>query len=373
MAPQEIDRQLIRGMNGFAFRVFSHLSKHNNHRNLLISPLSLTMAIALLHNGADGKTAQELAELLGIDKIEVETANTAYAALRGELERRGHLSIANSLWAQQGVIVKQDFIESSQKFYAAAVANLNFADSNARSVINDWVKHKTKGKIGEIVRSGDLDANTILILLNAIYFKGVWKQKFSPDNTKEASFTISDGKSKVQPMMAQSGVYEYYQSQDFQAIELPYSDGDISAIVFLPDEQSSLSNFLQRLDLPKFQQWRSQLSRMSGDLELPRFKIEYEESLIDALTTLGLKVALSDRANYQKICDGLLTISEIRHKAFMEVNEQGTEAAAVTAVNVQRALIVQKFKMVINRPFFCAILDRKTGVILFMGSIWEPN
>ncbi len=375
MTFQGIDSRLVAAINAFAFRVFLQIVKRNGNRNLFISPLSLTLALALLHNGADGTTKQELAEILGIQSIGLEEANTAYAALRDELKQCGsqvHLSIANSLWMHERLLFRQDFSQRSQNFYSAEVFNLNFADSNAPLSINDWVKNKTNGKINEIIKPGDIDANTILILLNAIYFKGVWKWQFSKANTKEAPFILLDGKSKLHPLMTQSGVYEYFQSKDFQAIALPYEDSNISMIVFLPDEQNSLSNFQQRLDTQKWQQWRSQFSRMQGYLGLPRFKIDYEDSLMDAFKAMGMKVALSSRANYQNMCDAFVSISDIRHKAFMEVNEEGTEAAAATSVLMQRS-INQKFSMVVNRPFFCAIQDDQTGVILFMGAIWEPN
>jgi serine protease inhibitor len=375
MTTQGIDNRLVTAINAFAFRVFSQIGKRNENRNIFISPLSLTFALALLHNGADGTTMQELAEILGIQNIGLDEANTAYAVLQGELEQRSrqvNLSIANSLWAQKGLTFRQDFIQSSQNFYSAEVFNLNFADSDALLVINDWVKHKTNGKINEIVRAGDLDANTILILLNAIYFKGIWRHQFSKSNTKEAPFILSEGQSKLHPMMSQSGTYEYFQSEEFQALSIPYGDSDISMIVFLPNEQNSLSNFLQRLDFQKFHEWRSQFSRMQGDLVLPRFTVDYEESLMDAFKTLGLNVALSDRANYQNMCDAFVFISDIRHKTFMEVNEEGTEASAATGVLMQRS-ISQKFSMVVNRPFFCAIQDHQTGLILFMGAIWEPS
>jgi serpin B len=375
MALQRIDANLVAAMNALAFQVLSQIGKQNRNRNLFISPLSITLALALLYNGADGVTQQELAEILGIQNIELEEVNAAFAVIRDELEQHGgqiNLSIANSLWAQKGLLFKQDFIQRSKDFYSTEVFNLNFADSEALLIINDWVKNKTNGKINEIVRSRDLDANTILILLNAIYFQGNWRHQFSKANTKEAPFILSDGKPKLLPMMTQSGVYKYFQDEDFQAIALPYGDSNISMRIFLPDEQKSLSNFQQHLDNQKWQQWRSQFSKRQGNLVLPRFKVDYEDSLMDTFKSLGMKVALSAEANYQNLCNGSVSISDIRHKAFVEINEEGTEAAAATSVLMQRS-IVQRFSMVINRPFFCAIQDDQTGVILFLGAIWEPN
>jgi serine protease inhibitor len=371
-----IERKLVTAINGLAFRVFSQLSGRGKTRNLFISPLSLSIAMALLHNGADGSTKQELSRLLGIQDIEPDRVNTAYAALVGGIEQRGsqqsHLSIANSLWAEQGLTFKSEFLQSSHNFYSTEIFNLNFAKSDNLSVINGWIDRQTNGKITEIVNSGDINANTILILLNAIYFKGIWKQQFNKADTREAPFIVSDNKSKLHPLMSQSGTYEYLQTQEFQAIVLPYSESDINTIVFLPNEQNSLTDFLQYLNFENFREWRSQFSMLQGDLVLPRFTIEYEESLMDVFITLGLDTALSGSANYQNITDESIAISEIRHKALIEVNEEGTEASAATGVMMQRSLR-QRFSMFVDRPFFCVIQDDLTGTILFMGAVWEPS
>lgn len=376
MSAQTIKHKLVTAINGFAFQVFSQLCERGENRNLFISPLSLSIAMALLYNGADGSTKQELAQLLGIQDIEPDRVNTAYAALIYGLEQRSHhlshLDIANSLWARQGLTFKSEFRQSSQNFYSTEVFNLDFAKSDNLSVINGWIDRQTNGKIKEIVSLGDLNANTILILLNAIYFRGVWKQQFNKADTKESPFILSDRKSKLHPMMSQSGTYDYFQNQDFQAIALPYSESDISTIVFLPDDRNSLTDFLHHLNFEKFREWRSQFLRMQGDLVLPRFTIEYEESLMDVFKTLGLEIALSVSANYQKIANESIAISDIKHKALIEVNEEGTEASAVTGVMMQRSLR-QKFRMVVNRPFFCVIQDERAGVILFMGAVWEPS
>jgi serine protease inhibitor len=376
MTTPAIERKLVTAINGLAFRVCSQLSEHGKNRNLSISPLSLSIAIALLNNGADGSTAQELAEFLGIQDIEPERVNTAYADILGRLGQHhgnaNRLSIANSLWVRPGLTLKPEFVHSSQNFYSTEVFNLDFANSDNLSVINEWIDRQTNGNIKKIVSSADLHANTILILLNAIYFKGVWQQQFDRALTQEALFILSDRQSKLYPMMSQSGSYEYCNEPEFQAIVLPYSDSNITMTVFLPHDRISLTDFLQPLNVDKFRQWKSQFSMMQGDLTLPRFTIDYEESLIDIFKILGLEIALSARANYQKIADRAIAVSDIKHKALIEVNEEGTAASAATGVMMQRSLR-QKFRMVVNRPFFFVIQDEQTGIILFMGAVWEPS
>lgn len=375
MTASDLNNSLVLAINAFAFQIFGQIGKRIGDHNIFISPLSLAYALVLLYLGSSGTTQQELAQVLGIQDIEPSEAHAAYAHLQRQLTQYDDqeiLSLANSLWAEQKILLNPNFIQSSKSLFVAEVFNINFTDSNAAVIINDWVKQKTNKRISEIVHPEDLSSDTALILLNAIYFKGSWENSFAKDGTKKVGFTLSDGRLKPVSMMSQTGEYEYFQDENCQAITLPYLDDNISMVIFLPNEQSSLSTFQQLLDTHSWLHWQSQFSRRRVYLNLPSFQIEYEDSLMDDLQKLGLGIALSSGADYLNICNTQIAISAIKHKAFMEVNEEGTEAAGTTGVLMQR-IVGGTSSMVINRPFFCVIKNNQTGVILFMGVIWEPT
>jgi serine protease inhibitor len=375
MTVPDLDKSLILAVNSFAFQLFGQIGGRIGNHNIFISPLSITYALALLHLGSDGTTRQELAQVLGIQNIELNEANAAYAHLQRQLTRYGEqgvLAMANSLWVKQEEQLKPEFIQSSKELFVAEVFNVNFTSSDAVNIINEWVNQKTNQKISEIIYQEDLNSDTILMLLNAIYFKGSWKNSFNKSATKKADFTLVNGQLKSVEMMNQSGEYEYFQDDSCQAVAIPYQGENASIVIFLPNEQSSLDVFQQQLDNYLWQQWQNQFSRQRVYLSLPSFKIEYEDSLMEDLHKLGLDIALDRRADYQNICNKKIAVSDIKHKTFMEVNEEGTEAAATTSILMQR-IVGGTFSMIIDRPFFCVIKHNQTGVILFMGAIWEPN
>lgn len=371
-----MDSRLVAANNDFGFRLSAHLVKRDTDKNVFVSPSSIAIALAMTYNGAEGTTKQALAETLGVGGMTLQEVNEANAALRvtlASLDPKVQLAIANSLWAKEGLEFKPDFIRRNKDFYGAKVTNLNFTDPSALLTINGWVKERTNGKIDKLVKPEDLDILTVLILINAIYFKGIWTVQFDKAKTEEGVFVLLDGSRKKHPMMSQSGRYTYYKGENFQAVSLPYGEGRISMYVFLPDKTTTLSEFQKSLDARNWEAWMHQFDETEGDVVLPRFKVEYEAELNDALTALGMGVAFTSKANFRGMCARPLFISKVRHKTFMEVNEEGTEAAASTAVIMKRLSPPQKFKMVVDRPFFCAIRDNKTGTVLFMGSIVEPK
>jgi serine protease inhibitor len=375
MTATEFENSLIPPINTFAFQLFGRISERIRDHNIFISPFSITYVLVLLNLGSNGTTRQEIAQVLGIQNVELNEANTAYAHLQQQLTKYGEqevLSLANSLWVKQQEQLKPEFIRSSKDLFNAEVLNVNFANSNAANIINEWVNQKTNQKIPEIVCQEDLNSDTIVMLLNAIYFNGRWKNSFNKSATRKADFTLANSQLKSVEMMNQSGEYEYFQDEDYQAIVIPYQNDTISIVILLPDRQSSLDTLQQQLDNNLWQQWQNQFSRQQIYLSLPRFKIEYEDSLMEDLQGLGLGIALGRSANYQNMCNEQIAISDIKHKTFMEVNEEGTEAAATTGVLMQR-ILGRTSSMVIDRPFFCVIKHNRTGVILFMGAIWEPN
>jgi len=375
----------------FGFKLFSEVLKNDRgENNVFISPLSVAIALAMTYNGASGTTQQAMAKTLELQGMNLPEINSSYAAALKQLldnpDGEVQLNIANSLWANQDVSFAPDFLQRTQYFYQGKVSNLNFQDAAAPSMINNWVKENTNGKITNIV--GSIQPDDVLFLINAIYFKGKWSQEFDKNLTAQYPFYITSGKQKQYPMMSQDGNYRYYESNQFQAVSLPYGkdgkDGKFSFYIFLPKQNSNLNAFYQNLNVENWEKWMTQFNTQQGFIRLPRFKTHYEVKLNDVLKTLGMEEAFSENANFSGMGKGnnfdisevKHKISEVKHKTFLEVNEEGTEAAAVTSVQIEYAMMARPiqppFQMIVDRPFFCAIRDNQTGSVLFMGSIIDP-
>lgn len=375
--PSESTLTTVSANTRFGFKLFAEIIEKDTGKNVFISPSSIAVALAMTYNGAKGETRQAMAdalELKGMSLQEVNEANAILlAALKGPPDPKVELAIANSLWARKDLAFQSEFLRRNRVFYGAEVANLDFIDPSTLSTINSWVKDKTNGKIDDLVKLGDLDALTALILINAIYFKGIWKEQFDREKTKEGTFALLDGRRKQLPMMSRMGWYDYCECDDFQAISLPYGKGKISMYIFLPSKAIPLRDFQRSLNPNNWQKWLSWFHWAEGTIVLPRFKVEYEVELSDALKALGMGMAFGPGANFEGICADPLWISVVRHKTHMEVNEEGTEAAAATAEGMALGGVPERFTMVVDRPFFCAIRDNETGEVLFIGSVVEPG
>jgi len=372
-------KSLSAGYTEFGFNLFSEVEKKNKGKNIFISPASVAFALSMTGNGAQGNTGDAMAEVLQFKGMGLEEVNLLNKLLMEELERSGskiELSIANSLWCKPDIKFKPDFIGRCEKFYSAEVSNK--FETNA---INGWVKEKTKDKISKIIDK--IPEEAILYLINAIYFKGTWAYEFDKKKTEARDFYLLNGSKKKYPLMSQRRDFSYYRGDKFQAVNLPYGDGSTSMYIFLPDEKTGLSEFKKNLTEKNWEQWMKSFQVKEGDILLPRFKIEYELLLNDSLSSLGMGIAFDQsKANFRNMCEFSseenVYISRVIHKTFVEVNEEGTEAAAVTAVEIglTSTSVNQKppdrFYMLVDHPFFFVIRDNKTGLILFMGSIVEP-
>ncbi|HSB10938.1 MAG TPA: serpin family protein [Blastocatellia bacterium] len=379
-ANEVIDSRLVSANTGFGLKLYAEVAKANAGKNVFISPASVGLALAMTYNGAVGETKQAMERALEIQGMNHLELNRAYAALRQALENpdpKVQLNIANSLWAKQGVTFNPDFIERNKQFYGAEVSTLDFNNPSAPSTINSWVADKTKGKIDKIVDR--IDPQSILFLINAIYFKGKWAEEFDKAKTKEEPFTTAPGQQKRHPMMHQSGKYNYYEAKSFQAVSIPYGGDRVSMYIFLPTASTTLIQLQNELTAANWDSWMKQFAKIQGEIAVPRFKVEYEVELSDSLKALGMGIAFDPRrADLTGICKTSENpfISRVKHKTFAEVNEEGTEAAAATSVEVTvtSAMRPQKtFRMVVDHPFFFAIRDNKTGTLLFMGSINDPT
>lgn len=385
VSDEMIKSKLVAGNTRFGFKLLSEVLKKDAGKNVFISPTSVAIALAMTYNGASGDTQRAMAQALELNGLSLEEMNAAYAALKTSLENADpqvQLSIANSLWARQGVRFKSDFLQRNELFFRAQVSELDFNDPKAVEAINAWVNQNTNGKIQKIVEA--IPREMMLYLINAIYFKGTWTKEFDKAKTQDLPFHLPDGSQQQTPLMAQSGFFQYLETPDFQAVSLPYGDENgerrISMVVFLPAQGSDLAALQAKLNDANWAQWMGQFQRAEGDLKLPRFKLEYETSLNVALQALGMGVAFTPgAADFSAMLAGegdqQLFITEVKHKTYVDVNEEGTEAAAVTSVGVGTTSMrepSERFTMTVDRPFFFAIRDDATGAVLFMGSIVKP-
>ena len=372
------DNRLASANTRFGFKLFDQLAKQDAGKNIFISPSSVALTLAMIYNGARSETQQAMAttlELQGMSLPEINQANATLRALLVSADPKVQLNVANSLWTRKGLAFKPEFMQRNRDFYAAEISDLDFAAPNAPQKINDWVNRKTNGKINKIV--DQIPGDAVLYLLNAIYFRGFWAAPFDKAKTKDGQFTLLSGAKKKILLMSQNGRFRYFENEKFQAINLPYDAGRMSMYVFLPAKNSSLKNFQADLSATNFESWVAQLRSAEGNIALPRFKLEYEIVLNNTLKALGMATAFDpQRANfgemYAKSAGPNVFIGEVKHKTFVEVNEEGTEAAAVTSGGMHVTSYVPPFSMTVDRPFFCAILDNQTGTILFMGAIVEP-
>ena len=377
-----IDSSVVTANTKFGFNLFDEIRKTEQDKNIFISPLSISTALAMTLNGASGETEQTMTNTLQLQGLGSEAINTGYAGLRQILltsDPKVTLAIANSLWARQGFSFKPDFLQRNTQFFGAEISTLDFDAPSASQTINQWVDTNTNGKIKKIV-DDEIDPSKVLFLINAIYFKGTWQREFNPLRTRDDTFYLSSGDEKQVPMMTQNHWYPYYKGEEFQAISLAYGDGQMRMYIFLPDPESDLNIFLENLNAENWENWMPQFRTQDVSLVMPKFKLEYRKTLNNTLKVLGMDIAfdpaLADfsRMAPLEISGQNLYIGEVIHKTFVEVNEEGTEAAAVTSVGVIETSAVSPppIPFIVDRPFFFAIHDNETKTILFMGVVAEP-
>jgi serine protease inhibitor len=375
----KIDMRIAAANNQFGFDLFNQLKLQDKDKNIFFSPLSVAFALAMTYNGAAGATKEEMERTLKLSGMGQGEINEASAALMKSLrssDPKIELALANSLWARKGVQFKEDFLARNRQFFGAEIATLDFADPQTVNTINSWVEKNTQGKIPSII--DQIDSQMVMYLINAIYFKGLWAKKFDKARTKDEPFYLSSGSQEQQPLMSQSGDYRYYRGDKFQALSLPYGKGGTNLYLFLPDKGSSLDDLLKSLSYDKWQQWMKGFRSTPGDVKILRFKMEYESNLNKMLKALGMETAFSaNKADFSGMRDKRdVYISEVKHKAIVEVNEEGTEAAAATSVGIRTTSMrppQERFTFITDHPFLMVIRDEPTGAILFMGTVVDPK
>jgi serpin B len=371
-------QQLSSANSAFGFRLLKELAREQPQANVFISPYSISSVLQMVSTGARGQTREELQQVLGTGGLSPARMNEAYQSLAHSISNSQTnvvLNIANALWYRTGAKLNSDFAEANDRFYRATLKPLDFSDPLSAEIMNDWAAQNTSGRIKTIIQP-PIPGDTAIVIANAIYFKGTWLDQFNPKQTKERLFNGISGNDKQVPMMQQTRTFPYQQGDGFQAVQLAYGGNRLQMQVLLPATNSDLLELVGRLDarlwqsaiLPEFQDTR-------GTLVLPRFTLHYGSELKNSLTALGLKSAWNGNADFSGISSSRLFLSEVKHQSFVEVNEQGTEAAAVTTGVMALASFRNQpppFQMVVDRPFLFLISDRVTGSILFIGAVFDP-
>jgi len=366
-----------RADNAFGFKLLAETRKEAPGRNVFQSPVGMALALAMAGNGARGQTLEQMAGTLQMPGLAPPAWNEGNKLLLEHLlglDAKIKLEIANSLWTQADAKIKPDFVSSCEKWYRAEAAGVDFKNPATVKRINDWASENTHGKIPSMF-DPPLPPDLRLILLDAIYFKGSWEAPFDKKLTREQPFTLRGGQTAQHPRMARTDRMNYFESAGFQAVVLPYASRQASLCVFLPKE--NLDTFIQDLTPENWEQWMGQFRSREGMLELPRFKLENKYELNGELKALGMARAFSRQAEFGGISEEPLHISEVVQKTFVEVNEEGTEAAAVSGVAMRPSLVRREpeppFRMIVDRPFYVAIRENQTGTILFHGAIEDPR
>jgi len=362
----------------FGFALLAALQRENPDQNLLISPISVAMALTMAYNGAATDTQTAMAAVLGLQGLRLEQVNQANQALLGHLTNLDsslELAMANSLWLNQSLPVRREFVDQVRGTYGAEVASLNFADPDAVRQINQWVSRQTRDRIPTILDT--IPPDQLLFLLNAVYFKGAWTRPFNPDLTRDRPFTLTDGTVLNLPTMEQRGDYLYLETNALQVVSLPYGNQSLSLDIILPAPAVNLEQMIPQLTVDTWETWSQQLRSRPGRIQLPRFEMTYEANLIPALESLGMGMAFSDQADFSGLTSLQAMINQVRHRTYLEVTEKGTEAAAVTSVGIAVTSAPmapeQPFEMVMDRPFAMVLRDRQSGTLLFLGIVRDPR
>ena len=388
-AKQPTDQQrLVAGNTEFSLVLYRQLlnefGKKDKDFNIFFSPNSLSTALAMTYGGARGETQEQMADVLHFN-LGQDRLHSAFEKLRKDLDAqekdKGYqLSVANALWGQKGYPFLPDFLELTRKRYGAGLKQVDFSreTEKARKTINAWVEKQTKDKIKNLIPKNILTRLTRLVLTNAIYFKGDWASKFKEEKTQEEFFyTKSDKKIKV-PLMHQTETFRYGQTDQLQILELPYKGEQLSMVVLLPKGRNDLGRLEKNLKPENLKNWLKKLRKRKVEVYLPKFKLTSKFSLSNILEKMGMPFAFDKPAGTADFSgmDGRreLFISAVLHKAFVEVNEEGTEAAAATAVVMSlRSMPTPPPVFRADHPFVFIIRDNPTGSILFMGRLANPK
>lgn len=378
IALTDIQKKVASSSDEFGLNLLEKLNDTNKESNIFISPLSVSMALGMTMNGAKGTTLNEMENTLGFTGLSQDEINQTYNNLMQALTNADPnvtMQIANSIWYKNTFSVEQKFKDVNKNYFNAAVQELDFSNPSSVNTINNWVSQNTNGKITGII--SQIPSNAVMYLINAIYFNGNWKYQFDSTSTVDKPFYLSNGNTVTRKFMREGGNFNYFSNSLVQAIDLPYGDSTFSMMVILPNQGQDINSIVGQLNMQTLDDWINQMCIAECNVTLPKFKIECEYSLSNQLIAMGMKTAFSASADFTGISkNGGLYISEVKHKTYINVNEQGTEAAAVTLVGVVTVVVGGgghiPIEFNVNRPFLFVIKENSSNTILFAGKIMDP-
>jgi len=373
----EKSAKIVAADNQFGFELFKKINASlDEPKNTMISPLSVSLALAMVYNGTEGNTKAQMEEMLHKAGLTPDDINQSYKDLVEALishDPKVELSIANAIYYRNSFSIKENFISTNQNYYQAEVKGLDFTkEMETLNTVNGWVNTHTKGKIDKIIEQ--VKPESIMYLLNAIYFNGEWTYRFDPKQTYDMPFTKEDNTVVQVPTMQIENPFKYFSNADFELLEMPYGSGKYSMLLFLPQDGKTTDHLIAQLNPDNVNGWLQKMTEIEKEVFLPKFEFKFKNSLVDDLSALGMTDAFDDsKANLRGISEeAQLVISEVMHKTYIKVDERGTEAAAVTGITIDVTSVGPDESFRIDHPFVFAIREKDTQAILFIGKVMNP-
>jgi len=373
-----ISEGFIEGSSKFAFDIFKQISEEEQGENVFISPFGISTALSMVYQGAKSDTKDEMAKVLGFEGLDITEVNNSYKYLLeyySQLDEKVKLKNSSSIWnnSLKSNLIKEDFISVNKDVFNALVESRDFSDESVVDEINSWISEATEGKIDKMISR--IDREELSYIISALYFNGLWKEEFEIEKTVALPFKAEDGSTDNVMMMRKLNCkLEIGEGDGYTAVRLPYGDGEMAMYCILPDEDTPINDFIQKLDVSVWNQIKNSIvKREDGDLYLPRFKVEYAKngngSIMESLKALGMEKVFRDDADLSGIFEIDTCINDVLHKSVVEVNEKGTEAATVVVIPIVPTSIQTRPKFIANRPFVFVIADEEYNTILFMGKV----
>lgn len=356
--------------NDFAFDLLKKSVSTLDDANVVLSPISISLALGMVWNGSDGETKKGMETALKMSGLSVEQINEYYKLMQTNLptiDSKTKLSIANSIWYKQGFEVYKDFLETNKKYFSSEVSELDFLDPKAVEIINNWCAKNTNNLIPMVLKY--IPADAVMYLINAIYFKGIWCTQFDKKQTFETNFYNEDNTTSKINMMSLKDTFNYSENESVQYLELPYGNGAFNMTFILPKGDKNVSDIIEEINLSDWNNSLKDLSKQEVLVRIPRFKTKSQYLMNDVLKMMGMSSAFSMQADFSKIAPASIYISRVLHDTYIEVTEEGTEAAAITTVEIDVTSVLDNHIFTANKPFLFLIHEKSTGIILFIGKI----